>query len=94
MKEPRSFRVNLPPDFDAFLDALLTESSTDREAAGHAARFVAKLDADSQAVFATEGEDGELRYFVMNMERATALAIMARLGAGFADAIGSETNEA
>jgi len=83
-----------PPDFDAFLDALLTESSSDGEAIRHAARFTAKLHAGSRAIIATEDEAGKLRYYVMNMERASALAIMARLGAGFAETLRSDLNEA
>jgi hypothetical protein len=86
--------VNQPSDFDAFLETLLATSQADAEAIGHAARFVAQLRADSQAVIATEDADGKVRYFVLNMERASALAVMARLGTGFADAITSETNEA
>jgi hypothetical protein len=86
--------MNQPPDFDAFLAALLTTSHADAEAIGHAARFVSLLAGDSQAIIATEDADGNVRYFIMNMERASALAVMARLGTGFADAMSSETNEA
>jgi hypothetical protein len=86
--------MNQPPDFDAFLETLLANSHADAEAIGHASRFVSQLRGDSQAIIATEDADGKVRYFVLNMERASALALMARLGTGFADAITSETNEA
>jgi hypothetical protein len=86
--------VNQPQDFDAFLETLLATSHADAEAIGHAARFVSQLHGESRAIIATEDADGKVRYFVLNMERASALALMARLGTGFADAITSETNEA
>ena len=86
--------MNQPPDFDAFLDTLLAESQADAEAVGHAARFVSQFRAESQAVIATEDESGTVRYFVLNLDRASALTLMARLGAGLAEAIASEANEA
>lgn len=83
-----------PPDFEAFLDTLLAESQADAEAVAHATRFVSQLGGDSQAVIATEDAHGNVRYFVLNFDRPSALALMARLGAGLAEAIASEANEA
>jgi hypothetical protein len=83
-----------PPDLDAFLRDILAESDEYLEAARHAERFTAGLHADSQAVMVTEDADGKLRYLVMNMDRPGALAIMARLGARFAEKLDADLNEA